>query len=251
MSLNTRWQFAAVAAVLLATAAAYVTANKAGAGSDVTVAPTIVAMAAKPEEGTDARVRLTATVSFAGGGQVPVGTVEFTDETLHKVLGVTNVSMPWIVVDHLAQGPHVLRARYSGVTSYFPFVIDPSTSVPLSYAEQVRPEVTLSSSQNPSLPGQVVTLTAMVVSPAGTPAGAVTFQDRDTVLASHVPLNSSGVASFTTSALDEGLRRIVATYEGDAGNSAATSARLAQNVSEGDGNQRDVRHARLRPSASP
>jgi hypothetical protein len=159
--------------------------------------------------------------------------------------------MPWIVVDHLASGRHVLRAAYCGLVTYFPFVVEPARSEALVYAEQVRPEVTLSSSQNPSSPGQVVTLTAVVVSRAGAPAGAVTFQDRDTVLASHVPLNSSGVASFTTSALDEGPRRIVATYEGDAGNSAATSARLAQNVGAGDGNARHARHALLLSPASP
>jgi hypothetical protein len=231
MSGNTGWQIGAAVAVIAVAVAASIEGNRAVAGSDVTVAPTAVKLAVT-RIGHDQRVKLTAAVSLAGGGEVPGGTVEFVDETDHRTLGVTNVSIPWIVIDHLAGGPHVLRARYSGVVRYFPFVVDPSTSAPVSYADQVTPAVELSSTQNPSLPGEAVTLTAVVRSPAGTPSGTIRFQDLDVVLADHVRLDSNGVASFTTSALNEGSRRIVAVYEGDANNTTARSRRLAQSVGD-------------------
>jgi hypothetical protein len=250
MSGNTGWQIGAVVAVIAVAVAASVGGNRAVAGSDVTVAPTAVKLAIT-RTSPDQRVKLTATVSLAGGGDVPGGTVEFIDETDHRTLGVTKVSIPWIVIDRLSSGPHVLRAHYSGVVRYFPFVVDPSTSAPVAYADPVTPAVELSSTQNPSLPGEAVTLTAVVHSPSGIPSGTVTFRDIDRVLADHVRLDSNGVASFTTSALNEGSRRIVAVYEGDANNTAARSRRLAQSV----GDIADVtgvyRPSRVRPSSLP
>ncbi|HVV43326.1 MAG TPA: Ig-like domain-containing protein [Nitrobacter sp.] len=229
MSSRTSWQIGAVAVVIGVTVAASVAGNRSVSGSEVTVAPTAVKLTAT-RIGPDGRIKLAAAVSLADGGDVPGGSVEFVDETQHTVLGITDVSVPWIAVDRLSSGPHEFRANYGGVTSYFPFVVDPSRSAPLSYADQVTPAVDLSSTQNPSRPGETVTLTAVVRSPAGTPSGTVKFLDIDRVLADHVRLDSNGVASFTTSALREGSRRIVAIYEGDARNSMARSRRLAQDV---------------------
>lgn|GEM_PF-2492306 len=225
------WSCGAVAVVIVAAVAANATGYEAVAGADVTVVPTSVELAAE-RIGPDRRIKFSATVSLAGGGEVPGGTVQFVDETDHRVLGVTDVSIPWIVIDRLPAGPHVVRARYGGVMRFFPFVVDPSTSAPLAYADPVTPDVELSSTQNPSLPGEAVTLTAVVRGPAGIPSGTVTFRDIDAVLAHHVRLDSNGVASFTTSALNEGSRRIVAVYDGDANNHAARSRRLAQSVGQ-------------------
>jgi hypothetical protein len=231
MRARTGWFCGAAAAVIVAAVTANAVGHEAGPGSDVTVAPTTVTLTAT-RTGWDRRVKLTAAVSFTSGGEVPGGIVEFVDETDHRTLGVTDVSMPWIVIDRLSGGPHLFSAHYSGVVRYFPFVVDPSTSRPLAYADPVTPAVELSSTQNPSRPGEAVTLTAVVRSPAGTPSGTVRFQDLDAVLADHIRLDSNGVASFTTSALSEGARRIVAVYEGDANNTAARSQRLAQNVGD-------------------
>jgi hypothetical protein len=225
------WQCGAVAVIVAVALTANAMGHEAGAGSGVTVVPTAVRLAAK-RIGTDGRIKLTAAVSLAGGVDVPGGIVEFIDEADHRTLGVTDVSVPWIVIDRLSSGRHTFSAYYSGVVRYFPFVVDPSTSRPLAYADQATPAVELSSTQNPSRPGEAVTLTAVVRSPAGTPSGTVRFQDLDVVLADHVRLDSNGVASFTTSALNEGARRLVAVYEGDANNTAARSRRLAQRVGE-------------------
>jgi hypothetical protein len=94
----------------------------------------------------------------------------------------------------------------------------------------VTPDVVLSSSQNPSAPGQLVTLTAVVTCEAGPPKGTVTFSDGGSVIAAHVALDRGGAASFTTSALIDGPRAIVAVYEGDDAHALAVSPRLVQDV---------------------
>lgn len=72
---------------------------------------------------------------------------------------------------------------------------------------------TVISSPNPSRTGQSVTFTATVRS-SGSPvtSGTVTFMDGATVLAANVPVNGSGVASFSTSSLSEGNHVVTATY---------------------------------------
>src|SRR5436190_5208198 len=93
--------------------------------------------------------------------------------------------------------------------------------------------------------GQSLTFTATITNTGpgtGTPTGTVTFQDFTyndltpvtTTLASNVPLNSSGVASVTTSGLTAGggflgNHQITATYSGD-GTFSGGSAMLIQKV---------------------
>ena len=74
----------------------------------------------------------------------------------------------------------------------------------------------VTSSLNPSNLGQSVTFTATVSSTTGgTPTGTVQFKDGGTNLGAAAPLNASGVAQFTTSALTAGSHIITADYSGD------------------------------------
>jgi hypothetical protein len=86
--------------------------------------------------------------------------------------------------------------------------------------------VTLTSSANPSTPGQAITFSATL--PAGA-TGSVTFLDGGTVIGTGT-INASGIASFTISTLASGSHSITASYGGDSGYSAATSAILLQVV---------------------
>jgi len=83
----------------------------------------------------------------------------------------------------------------------------------------------VTSNNNPSFataPNNSVTFTATVTSSSTVNSGTVTFTDGATTLASNVPVNGSGVAATTTSALTtEGDHVITATYNGNA--SFATS----------------------------
>jgi subtilisin-like proprotein convertase family protein len=73
----------------------------------------------------------------------------------------------------------------------------------------------VTSSQNPSTTGTPVTFTATVTSAAAAvTTGTVTFTEGPTTLAANVPVNPSGQAAFSTSALAEGSHVITATYNG-------------------------------------
>lgn len=179
--------------------------------------------------GADGPVTFTASVTTDRGGGVPGGPLQFIDETTMMVLGWADVAHPSVTVDHLAPGLHVVRADYGGSTDFLPAVFQPGRSAALKLNVLKAPEVNVTSSQNPSMPGDVVTLTAAVMDTSG---GAVTFRDGDHVLATHVGLDRAGTASFTTSALADGPRNIVAEYEGDMAHAPAVSPPLTQRVGD-------------------
>lgn len=73
---------------------------------------------------------------------------------------------------------------------------------------------TVTSSQNPSLPGQSVTFTATVTSPGGTPTGSVQFFDGATPIGGAVALNGAGQATINTSSLSTASHTISVQYAG-------------------------------------
>ena len=95
---------------------------------------------------------------------------------------------------------------------------------------------TLSSSANPSVFGQTVTITATVVPvpPAsGTAQGTVTFTEGATTLAT-IALNGGGTAAFVTSTFSVGSHTITAKYNGDGNLSPSSAAPLVQVVNRDD-----------------
>lgn len=87
----------------------------------------------------------------------------------------------------------------------------------------------LTSSVNPSQPGQAVTFTATVTSTfTGTPTGTVNFLNGTTSLGS--PTISGGVASVTVSTLAAGSDSITAAYSGDTNFVTSTSSVLTQEI---------------------
>jgi hypothetical protein len=223
--------WAVLFAILLAVVSVLFSVDAACAQSTVIDEPTSVTLISSANPGGGGNgTTFTARVVTADGGGVPGGTIQFVDETTMTVLGWADVATPAITVKNLTTGRHLIRAEYSGTTEFQPLVFQPSQSEALTQIELVTPDVSVSSSQNPSVPGQLVTLTAMVKSHVGTPRGTVTFSDGRSVIAAHVGLDRSGTASFTTSALNDGVRGIVAVYEGDGEHAAAVSPRLVQDV---------------------
>lgn len=91
--------------------------------------------------------------------------------------------------------------------------------------------VALTSSLNPSQPGQNVTFTATVTAANGTfvTDGNVTFRDGATVLAGPITL-VNGQASFTTSTLAAGSHTITASYTSTSGQFAAATGSITQLV---------------------
>jgi hypothetical protein len=77
---------------------------------------------------------------------------------------------------------------------------------------------------NPSTTGHAVTFTATVTIPGGGNAsGTVTFMAGNTTLGTG-SLDSSGTATFSTSALSKGIYSVVAVYWGSAGCQGSTSS---------------------------
>ncbi len=99
----------------------------------------------------------------------------------------------------------------------------------------IQTNVALSSSMNPALPGDPVNFTASVtpVSGGSTATGSVVFKDGSTTLDT-VALNGSGVATYGSSVLSEGIHNITATYGGSATLHGKVSPVLAQVVSKGN-----------------
>ena len=178
-------------------------------------------------------VTFTATVAGAAGSTpAPTGTVTFLDGTNSLGSGALSAAgQATFATSSLSEGPHMITAVYSGDTNYAGSTSAVLTQV-VNSASQVSSTVTLTSSANPSSPGQSVTFTATVTGPSGstsTPTGSVTFFEGTTSLGTG-PLNASAVASFSISTLAAGSDPVTAQYSGDANFSGSTSAVLTQTV---------------------
>jgi len=91
---------------------------------------------------------------------------------------------------------------------------------------------TIAETPSSSYLGQLVTFTSSVHSASGiTPTGTVTFKAGTTVLAT-VPLDNTGVATFTTSSLGAGSYSMMASYNGSANFAASTSMCVTETVSK-------------------
>ena len=86
-------------------------------------------------------------------------------------------------------------------------------------------QTTLASSQNSSVFGQSVTLTATAAAGA---TGRVTFYDGTSVLGTRVLVNNT--AAMSTTLLPSGAHSLTAYYSGDGSHAANTSAALPQTV---------------------
>ena len=170
----------------------------------------------------------TATVDpLAPGTGTPTGTVTFTvDGIAQSPVAVASGSAS-LALENLAPGAHTVTAAYSGDTNYAA-----STSGTLTQAvNQVTATVILTSSADPSVTGQGVTVNVAVapVAPADTvPTGTVTLAIDGTALPPAALVNGS--AAVTLPALAVGAHSITATYSGDGTYASATAPALTQTV---------------------
>jgi hypothetical protein len=133
----------------------------------------------------------------------------------HIVNGTpTNITTTVDAINHIICGSS---------PSLSPFVIFAATS-------PVSTTTGLSSSPNPSVAGQAVTLSSQV-SPSitGIPTGTVTFSDGGTTIGT-ATLDATGNATFTTSLLAAGPHSITVAYGGDTYFAGSTSSTLALTV---------------------
>src|SRR5437899_2616309 len=157
----------------------------------------------------------------------PTGTVVFKDgATTLGVVTLVNGSAS-LVTSALAAGAHSLTASYSGDLEF-------SASTSAVRIQTVNPgqtTTTLTSTPNPSLAGQAVTLSTTVtaVTPAvGIPTGTVTFRDGATPIGTVTLVNGS--ASLVTSTLTTGNHSLTAVYNGSQNFLTSTSPAVTQVV---------------------
>jgi hypothetical protein len=183
-------------------------------------------------------VTFTASVTAtAPGGGTPTGSVTFTDTTSGMTLGngtLDSHGQATFSTSSLTVGTHTISASYAGDANF----TTSSTSGSSNLQEVVSAAATttaVTSSVNPSVFGQAVTITATVTVQApgaGTPTGSVTFMDQTSgANLGSGTLNSSGVATIMTSDLAVGTHTIEVQYAGD-GNFAASSNSVNQMVNQ-------------------
>jgi hypothetical protein len=166
---------------------------------------------------------LTATISSLGTFGAPTGTIQFFDGTTS--LGTVTVSgaAATLPVSFSTAGTHELKAVYTSTNP------DLTNATSANYPQQVLniAALALSSSVNPSLPGQSTTLTATLTA-LGTPTGSVKFYDGTTLLGTS-PLNGT-TATLSVSFTTTGNHILTAVYSGDTLTETITSPPLTQVV---------------------
>ena len=174
-------------------------------------------------------VTFTATVSPAAGTGTPTGTVTFSDGGSQIGTAMLNSHGTATIgpASPLALGSHAITASYGGDQNFAA-----STS---SLTQTVSPAATataVTSSADPSAPGQTVTYTA-AVSPV--PDGStVTFSDGGTPMSGCIALQvntSTGTATCQRGYKITGTHPITAAYSGDTAYRASTGS-LTQTVSQ-------------------
>ncbi len=205
-------------------------------GATPTSTSTTLASSANPSASGQS-VTFTATVT----GNAPTGTVAFKDGT-NTISGCSAVALAGsgngrsaaCATSALAAGAHGVVAQYGGdannLASTSAQVMQTVNSAP---ATPTSTTTTLGSSANPSVVGQMVTLTATVNGVA--PTGTMSFRDGGATIATcgAVLLTGAGntrKATCTTTALAVGNHALTAQYGGDGANAGSTSAALAQTV---------------------
>jgi uncharacterized protein (TIGR03437 family) len=168
-------------------------------------------------------------VQVTSDAGTPTGTVTLMEVTkaFSTTLGTgtLNAGMATILLTGLTVGTHSIVANYGGDDNF-----DISTSTPITLAGTATlTNILLAGTPNPVQAGQTVTLTATVTSPAGTPAGAVTFQAGPSVIGT-ANLNSAGQASLTTSFATQGTQVITAAFIGNSQFAPSTSSALILTV---------------------
>ena len=186
-------------------------------GQVLSVEPVTVTLTSSPNPSlVNQNVVFTATVSSADPNVS--GPVTFLDGTtpicsniaISGGVAVCNTST-------LTLGSHSVTANYGGDANN-----EAKVSAPDIQVVQQSSNVTLTVAPNPAVVTANVTLTATVTAPSGTPTGSVVFYDGVVALTGNIPL-TSGVATFSTTALTPGTHTLAAKYSGDASNAAGTS----------------------------
>jgi hypothetical protein len=172
-----------------------------------------------PTSPSGVNITFTATVVGSNNGLV-TGTVQFKDGAgnLGSPVTVNGSGVATFSTSSLPQGVHNITAVYSGDSNN-------NTSTSNTVVETITAQLSMTvlvSNLNPANYGVNVTFTATVSGALGTPTGTVQFYDGVSPIGPVVPI-SSGIGSYSTSALIPAVHSITAVYSGDITYSTSTS----------------------------
>jgi hypothetical protein len=124
--------------------------------------------------------------------------------------------------------------RYTVVAVRSGWSATSADSIPVTVLRTIATTTTLTSSRNPGLVGQPLTLTATVTAGSDTPTGTVVFRSGGTPItcSGGTQTLSAGVATCVTTFSSSGSRSLTAAYAGSAPFAASTSSALNQVVDQ-------------------
>ena len=205
--------------------------------------PTNTALISSPNPSVYGQpVSFTATVTSTGLGSI-TGSVEFVlDGSPVDVLPLNASAQATYPISTLTAGTHTMVANYLGSTTFDPSSSNPPLTQTVNRADTT---VAVTSSANPSVYGQWITLTATISITApggGTPTGSVEFRDNGVAIAGCSAQGISGSAPFQATCTLNSLgntvtipatRSITAVYSGDTNfNASPVSPTLTQTINQ-------------------
>lgn len=152
--------------------------------------------------------------AIVSGAPAPTGTISLLEGTTPVASAPVSGRITQVPIAGVASGPHTYTAQYSGDANY--------AALNFGSVTVLGTTTMLSSSPNPVVYGNPLTLTATVTSSNGTPKGNVAFLEGSTPL-STVALDGTGTATFTVAPLPVGTHSFTANYAGGAGFEASSS----------------------------
>lgn len=174
-------------------------------------------------------VTFTATVSVSSPWTgTPTGKVTFKEGTVTLGSGAINsFGAATLTKSNLTTGTHSITAVYAGNASFNPSsqAIDHTVTVGAATTTAI-----VGWGPDPAFPDDVVTITAVVSSGSGTPAGTVLFKDGAATIGS-ATLDGSGTASILWTAVKTaGTRTLRAVYAANTGFASSTSSAVTQTI---------------------
>lgn len=190
--------------------------------------PSITLVSSENPAYTGQSVTFTVNVAQAYGTIVPTGAIQFTSNGI-------NIGTPINLVE--GQASYTTSSLPSGTDSIVANFTSTNTSINSGAATLVQtvninvPVITLISSVNPSVAGQLVTFNVVVAQAQGAliPTGTIQFTINGAALGMPITL-VSGTASVSSNSLPNGVDTIVASFTSSSVNFANGSATLVQTV---------------------
>jgi hypothetical protein len=179
---------------------------------------------------------VTFTATLTGSYVTPIGPVAFLDNgTLIGTAALNASGNAILSTSALTAGTHLIDAVYTASLNFNATATAVLTQVITPASTGAATATMVSSSANPSIAGQSVTLSANVVpvtSSKVAPTGTVTFTDSTgssgNVVLGTATLSTTGLATFTSSTLAPGNHYITATYSGDTTSAPSISSTFTQ-----------------------